>query len=302
MRMLFLLFAFPLGEIRTLLENYIDLKMQSMEYHESSTTSEKMISSYMQGPDPYDYKLVPVSLPKSAGTVYAKVSPEDYDDIMNASSKWRMCSSGYPIFVKRKESKFETTYMHKLVFGEAAKHVNGDRLDNRRENLIKSTRKSRAKDESENEEEDEYKAAWDDINRENEWREYYGLEGKVPDILYTQYDPPFEIKTPLVVSDEMHEFKSSEKDLTLFNGYANIDYDKKKHYSGSVKSGIPHGYGHLYEREKHTQSFGDWENGKMKKGLVVEFKPAPDCMCPVWKTCPFREVSKIDVVQNYHRV
>ena len=289
-----LCFAIPLTEIKSLIDNYIDLRMQAMQYRDDAETLSDAIQEVMSTPP--EFMTVPVCLPKKAGTVFARVSPEDYQKVVNASSKWRLCSSGYPIFVKRDKTTFETTYMHKLVFGDSAKHINGDRLDNRRENLVKSSRKSSPKCDIE----DEYALAWADIDRENEWRKHYGLEGQVPDVLYELQD--FKLQTISVVSEEMHEFKSRDKDLTLFNGHAEIDYDGSKHFSGLVKNGIPHGYGMLYEKKKHIQSIGEWVDGRMKKGMVVEFKPAPECMCLLWKTCPFREVSKVDVVREFHRV
>lgn len=258
-----LLFSFPIGHIKTLMDNYVNLQIQSIEMKENANTVLESIDASICSSSPFDYKEVPVALPKKAGTVYAKVSDEDYDKVIKASTKWRLCSSGYPIFVKRNNTQFETTYMHKIVFGDTAKHLNGDRLDNRRCNLIQSSKKRKSDDND---------------------------------------DRMFTIKTPIMVSEELHNFKSIDKDLNLINGYANIDYHGNKTFNGIVKKGIPHGFGVLYEKKIHTQSMGNWIDGKMIKGLVIEFKPLPSCMCPTWKTCPFREVSKIDVVQNGHRM
>lgn len=130
-----------LGDIKSLCENYINLKMQNMDMIDVASSSPRIqdIDMCKAAPDT-DFKLIPVSLPKKAGYVYSKVSNEDFEMVYNLSSKWRISSSGYPIFVTRKEGCFCTTYMHKLIYGETARHVNGDRLDNRRENLIKSVR------------------------------------------------------------------------------------------------------------------------------------------------------------------
>jgi hypothetical protein len=87
-------------------------------------------------------RTIPVFLPKKRGTVDAFVSEEDFDKISSASKKWRQSSSGYPIFVKKQGDKFVTTYMHKLVFGGPARHVNGNRLDNTRANLTISNKNS----------------------------------------------------------------------------------------------------------------------------------------------------------------
>lgn len=131
----------PLGDIKTLCENYINLKMQTMDMIDTASTSPRLqeLDMYNAAPD-NSFRLIPVSLPKKGGWVHAKVSSEDYEMLNEISSKWRTCSSGYPIFVTRKNGVFCTTYMHKLIYGDTARHVNGDRLDNRRENLIKSVR------------------------------------------------------------------------------------------------------------------------------------------------------------------
>lgn len=130
-----------LGDIKTLCENYINLKIQNMDMIDMATSSSRLqdIDMCKAAPDT-DFKLIPVSLPKKAGYAYAKVSNEDFEMVNNLSSKWRISSSGYPIFVTRKGGVFCTTYMHKLIYGDTSRHVNGDRLDNRRENLIKSIR------------------------------------------------------------------------------------------------------------------------------------------------------------------
>jgi hypothetical protein len=151
--------------------------------------------------------------------------------------------------------------MHKLIHGKSARHINGDRLDNRRGNLVDSLRGPPAK-----------------RNRSQEDSE------------------EFFIKTPRVLTSELHSFKQGNKDLLSFTGYANIEYGKDKHFSGDIKLGKPEGYGHLYESKFHRHSCGLWEDGNMKRGMVIEYKPLPRCLCEIWKSCPLREVSKLDVV------
>jgi len=92
-------------------------------------------------PEPDKYCEVPVALPNKTGFKMAWVSPEDFEVVVSCSTRWRLCSSGYPISVKRVGGKFVTTYMHKLIYGGTAKHINGNRLDNRRGNLIGSKKK-----------------------------------------------------------------------------------------------------------------------------------------------------------------
>lgn len=97
---------------------------------------------------------IPVRLPKNAGWVQATVSPEDYPNLSKPDMRWRLGSSGYPMYVKRINKQLTTIWMHKLVAGGPSTHVNGDRLDCRRENLVDSARKSRFEIKTPN-------AAWD---------------------------------------------------------------------------------------------------------------------------------------------
>ena len=66
----------------------------------------------------------------------SSVSPADYDMLVSVAPVWRVSNRGYVISSKRVEGKYRLVYMHKIVAGGSAKHLNGDRLDNRRENLI----------------------------------------------------------------------------------------------------------------------------------------------------------------------
>lgn len=85
---------------------------------------------------------IPVRLPNNKGWVYATVSPEDLPNLSVPGMRWRLGSSGYPMFVNRVNKELITVWMHKMVAGGPATHINGDRLDCRRENLIPSARKS----------------------------------------------------------------------------------------------------------------------------------------------------------------
>lgn len=214
-----------------------------------------------------DYRVIAVAVPHQDEYVYTKVSPEDYDTVLEASQRWRLSSSGYVIFVVRSEGKFKTTYLHKLIFGDSAKHANGDRLDNRRSNLIESPRgppKSRKRKEP---------------DRDSE-------EG-------------FQIHTPRVVCADMHVYRGSDDILPTISGYAEIKYrNGEKFFSGDIQQGKPHGYGHLYEAEKHAQSCGTWSEGVMREGMVVTYKPVPDCICEIMHHCPLREVEKLEVVKG----
>ena len=77
-------------------------------------------------------------IPLSGGRAYALVSPSDYDRLMQ--SKWHATSRGYAArTVYGDDGRKTTTWMHREIMGAPADrqvdHVNGDTLDNRRENL-----------------------------------------------------------------------------------------------------------------------------------------------------------------------
>jgi hypothetical protein len=171
---------------------------------------------------------IPVRLANNKGWVYATVSPEDHAALSGPDMRWRMGSSGYPMFVRRVNKELTTIWMHKIVGRGPSTHVNGDRLDCRRENLVPSGRKS-----------------------------------------------PFELKTPESVWDTVEDFDWNDRDLRLYTGFANIEYDDGKTFSGQVVNGIPHGFGTLYEPGPRKQSSGNWVDGKMKLGMVTEFEFLP---------------------------
>ena len=250
--------AHQLLHIKTVGELYLEARLNSMEM--INKVEEMGVMESKDTSPSSNFKLVPVKLPNKNGHVYAKVSNEDYENVTKASTNWRLCSSGYPLFVQRNGSRFETTYMHKFIFGGSARHLNGDRLDNRKENLISSGRKQRSA-------------------------------------------PPkntddFVIKRPKVIADEITMFDSVESSLKDYTGYANINYDHKKLFSGEVRRGIPHGYGCLYEQSSQQESRGVWKSGKMLIGSVTKFKDLPACMCQVDPVCPCREVDKVEVVKD----
>lgn len=67
---------------------------------------------------------------------YATILKSDQELIESVSTAWRLSSTGYVLSVKRINGKIQTSYLHKIVAGGPAKHINGDRLDNRRSNLL----------------------------------------------------------------------------------------------------------------------------------------------------------------------
>lgn len=212
------------------------------------------------------YKTIPVLLQNNDGHKLAKVDAEDYDKIMRFADIWRLTTNGYARTTKQINGESKMFYIHSLVFGDRARHINGDRLDNRRQNLVAVTKKRRTsstKDEDEND---------------------------------------FKISRPTVVSDECVEFHHHEATLDSYTGYAIIHYRKQKHYSGLVKNGVPSGYGLLYEHESQQQSMGMWICGKMVQGMVLQFRKQPTCMCQAEILCPVRVVDRVDVVKDGFRV
>lgn len=70
---------------------------------------------------------------------WALVSEEDYERV--SALKWSLAGRGYARAAgsRRRGEKFPTIYMHRMVLdappGKQVDHRNGDKLDNRRENL-----------------------------------------------------------------------------------------------------------------------------------------------------------------------
>jgi len=83
--------------------------------------------------------VVPVWSKNASDFVDAWVSPEDEERVKAAAKNWYLSSTGYVVSGSRAQGKYRLTYLHKLVAGEGAKasHLNGDRLDNRRCNLVR---------------------------------------------------------------------------------------------------------------------------------------------------------------------
>ena len=75
------------------------------------------------------------------------VSPEDKH--LADNYKWRISSSGYVVSSVRRDGQYRLTYLHKLVAGTTAKHINCNRLDNRRSNLMETKPRKRVFDHDE---------------------------------------------------------------------------------------------------------------------------------------------------------
>jgi hypothetical protein len=81
--------------------------------------------------------------PRDPNLVKVLISPEDYEKVAEIASTWRVSSSGYVVVGKRVQGKNKVTYLHKVVFGDTCTHINGNRLDNRRNNLTASKKRRR---------------------------------------------------------------------------------------------------------------------------------------------------------------
>lgn len=216
----------------TLLQTFLELRLDSPEFRDPGQC---VYVPRMSTPCNASFCEVPVQLPKSKFTVSSYVSPEDYDRITSIASVWHINSSGYVVSSTRKNGVFQTMYMHKLVAGCAAKHVNGDKLDCRRHNLIPSSRgRKRISDIS-------------------------------TDDLY--------ISTVSPVLD--HVYSPDEIQLDWVSDHTSIDYGEGKTYCGAIFCGKPHGFGTLVETKEWKRSIGWWLNGEFTNGVVSYLVPVP---------------------------
>lgn len=254
------------SHIKPLLDDYIDLKMESLKIAETlMDTTPRPTSPEVNLPnitDNLQFRVIPVFEESGREPVTeTKVSLQDYDHLLNLTEKWYLNQWGHVVMryetadLEKRQKRPREVRMARIIYDFNTIHINGDRLDNRRINLVSSRTR--------------------------------------PD-----QDEDFKISTPRVVLEDFHNFRSDSKDLQGFTGFANIDYNGKKFYSGDIADGKPHGYGHLYEAEKHAQSCGMWKEGLMKKGMIAVFKPYPKCMCDRMKRCPLQEVEAVHVVQD----
>lgn len=92
------------------------------------------------GPLSSSFSIIPARIKNTSYLVDAIVSPEDYDMLTAISPEWSVSSNGYVVFSKRVNKTYVRKYMHVEIMGVPATHINGDRLDNRRQNLIPKTK------------------------------------------------------------------------------------------------------------------------------------------------------------------
>lgn len=82
-----------------------------------------------------EVKYLQVSLPRGKGHTLSKIFYEDSDKYHIDQFKWRLSKSGYVVRSWKVGNRVFTEYLHKRIFGATCYHINGDRLDNRRDNL-----------------------------------------------------------------------------------------------------------------------------------------------------------------------
>lgn len=113
-----------------LASNFLELRSESPHCKHAERV---FIPKSMQGcPRNESACEIPIRHPHSSTDEFALVSPEDYAQLVAIAPVWRVSSSGYVISKKRGVN----TYMHKVVLqGQRGRHINGNRLDNRRCNL-----------------------------------------------------------------------------------------------------------------------------------------------------------------------
>lgn len=130
--------AFVFHHLFTVLQTYLELRSMdpSNEFvhakQECIPTISRRNSSFC---------IIPARINNTFSTVDAIVSPEDYDKLIKISAEWYVSSNGYVVHSRRVDKKYVRKYMHKEIMGSSATHINGDRLDNRRENLVLKNRK-----------------------------------------------------------------------------------------------------------------------------------------------------------------
>lgn len=116
-----------------------DIQIQKTTLHES--INEFMASDLPPTPaesnNTVGPALVQVTLPRNQGLVYAKIDREDAAKVVNVSEEWYINPAGYIFTIHRNRGdKLRYIYLHKVIAGGTAKHINGDRLDNRKANLM----------------------------------------------------------------------------------------------------------------------------------------------------------------------
>jgi hypothetical protein len=156
---------------------------------------------------------------------FTLVSPQDYDRLVAIAPVWRVSNSGYVVTSRRVDGRYRMTYMHREVAGSTATHINGDRLDNRRENLAPTRPRGSP---------------------------IMLNDPETPFLLYSA--PEIDDRTYIALDETR---PGADKQQTVV-------YPSGKVYSGEVLHGVPHGLGSLVEKNRTSFGWfmhGQFRNG-----------------------------------------
>lgn len=129
--------AFVFNHLLSLIQSYFELRADRVSpdfvqgMYMASPTSTSTNASVCK---------VPVRLPRDVQEVSALVSCDDLDKITAISPVWHLSTKGYVVSSKRVEGKQKITFLHRVVRDVPSMHLNGNKLDNRRENVIPTNR------------------------------------------------------------------------------------------------------------------------------------------------------------------
>lgn len=259
-------------QLAFLLVNLVHLKCLINSYVDVQLARQDLIVRQMESQPPNHhgapsrmshFKLIGVQKPNNTGVVYSKIDPDDYDRIMELSQTWKLSPSGYAFVCKRvgeNKQQTKTIYLHREIYGTQARHINGDRLDNRRCNLVLSTRKL----------------------------------ARPPTVA-----EEFVLHQVRMMTTSCCTYDEDDPVLPQVNGYAIIKMANQKIYSGEVLAGKPRGYGMIsVNGDSPYDMTGLWENGHLMNGIITYYKPLPQVWEPMPRVLTTREIVSIEVVSR----
>lgn len=119
-----------------LLTNYLELRSNTPPAPEEQLLARSCLTMNES------FCFIPLGGKRATPGISAVISPEDYSRVIEISDSWRLSSTGYVVAGTRDRitKRYKLMYLHKVISnGESSKHANGDRLDNRRSNLVSTT-------------------------------------------------------------------------------------------------------------------------------------------------------------------
>lgn len=245
--------------LKDLVSDYVDLKMKAMEMEQQARMAPACEPRPLFPPVDH-FRTISVQLKKGTGTKLALVDDAMYEELADQEKYcWRTTSSGYVVSnINRK-----CVYMHKVVYGGPARHINGDRFDNRLSNLAPSPR-----------------APKDD-----------------------QDEGDFAIRTIRQLEDSNNSFQKDDPKLGEFKGFGMVRYDDRSYegelFAGKPYG---YGVLRRESKERCYDMIGFWKAGHMQTGIVSYFKPAPACMCQNHQQCPLREITGMEIIDGGVRI